>query len=1301
MSIAFKRLLFGLIGVSSCIAIAFNAIAQPRQIEAEYLTISDGLSTTSVRDVIQDSFGLIWIATINGLQKYDGYSFETFKSDANNPASLQHNRTSGLVEDRDNNIWVTTGTGISRYDRQRNQFVNYVFADRFELPAGAGRAFEIIMDSKGVLWATTFDLGVLMYNQAEDKWEQPPYDLPTTEDLLFDFALGLTTDASGGLWSGSENYGLLHMPAGSDKFRPINFDGNNPFSIASDESKRITFLYADENDMLWITTRKGVYKYNHSNQEIKTIREYEEGAGQGNNFYNCIRQDHEGNIWIANNFRGILKFEGLSDEYDELSLDGSVWMQGYGWDIALSNFMIDHSGIFWFASLTNGIVKYDPITQPFSLYEVNEDPTGLNGNGVFGILASKQKPGVVYVGTRGGGLNVIDPQTDIIKKYNYEAVDDVFEGSVRSIAENPDGSLWLGTWGDGLLRLDKELNEIARYKSVPDDPTTISNNQVRVIRHDGEGMLWVGTNDGLNKIDPSTDKIKRIASRSTIGYPTQLVDQMMALLKSEQRLGVIDTVSDAKSLSQEIVVEEAGTYFVISVGEGDPVSMADYGWLEDENQERVWEFGDFISSYHAGGSAKNRVSIDAITLQPGKYTLWYQSDGSHSYNLWNAPAPTIDFYGIALVAPEDPAQIELVRNLSNQDLNEPALSGSNITDIEITDQYVWVIANGSGLNRIDLTTNTIKYYLPGKDKNTVSSGVILDICIDSQGMLWLATNEGINKFDPQTENFTLYAESDGLPTNLTEVIVEGDNGEMWIATQNGLSQMVTNNSLNKVTFINYNSSDGIGGDTFLSLAGTRATDGKYYFGGDHGVTTFSSIIVNDTPPDLIISDILVSNMSIKNMGDESPLTKSLLNTESIQLSYDQNNLSFEFAALHYANPEKNQYAHILKGYEDDWTYDNRNFASYTNLDPGEYEFVIRASNAYGVWNEEGKSLKVKILPPWWQTWWAYALYVIILLSLIYTIVSVRSYYLRKENRILEERVEHRTAQLNKTIEELKTTQSQLIQSEKMASLGELTAGIAHEIQNPLNFVNNFSDVSSELIDEMNEELDNNDIEEAKLIAADIKKNLEKISHHGKRADDIVKSMLQHSRAGSGVKELTDINLLADEYLRLAYHGLRAKDKAFNSDFKVELDDNLPKIDVVAQDIGRVLLNLINNAFHAVSDKARNSSNALQSANSGTSNRDTSSGPEQKYSPLVNVWTRKRGPNLEIGVKDNGNGIPQEIRDKIYQPFFTTKPTGEGTGLGLSMSYDIITKGHNGRIDFISIPGEGTEFTILLPINLPA
>jgi signal transduction histidine kinase len=261
--------------------------------------------------------------------------------------------------------------------------------------------------------------------------------------------------------------------------------------------------------------------------------------------------------------------------------------------------------------------------------------------------------------------------------------------------------------------------------------------------------------------------------------------------------------------------------------------------------------------------------------------------------------------------------------------------------------------------------------------------------------------------------------------------------------------------------------------------------------------------------------------------------------------------------------------------------------------------------------------------------------------------------------------------------ELRITQRQLIQSEKMASLGELTAGIAHEIQNPLNFVNNFSEVSAELIDEMGEELDKGDIDEAKAIAGDLKDNLQKIRHHGGRADGIVKGMLQHSRASSNVKEPTDINKLADEYFHLAYHGLRAKDKSFNTELIMNLDEKLPKANVVPQDIGRVILNMINNAFYATQQKAK--------ANDGD------------YKPTVEVSTAATGGVVEIRVKDNGNGIPEAIKDKIMQPFFTTKPTGEGTGLGLSLSYDIVVKVHGGKINIMSKEGEGSEFIIDLPI----
>jgi len=297
---------------------------------------------------------------------------------------------------------------------------------------------------------------------------------------------------------------------------------------------------------------------------------------------------------------------------------------------------------------------------------------------------------------------------------------------------------------------------------------------------------------------------------------------------------------------------------------------------------------------------------------------------------------------------------------------------------------------------------------------------------------------------------------------------------------------------------------------------------------------------------------------------------------------------------------------------------------------------------------------------------------------------------QKANALLQQQKE----EIQTTLEQLESTQAQLLQSEKMASLGELTAGIAHEIQNPLNFVNNFSELSKELIGEMNDELAAGNIQLAKEIAGDVEQNLEKINHHGKRAADIVKGMLQHSRTSSGQKEPTDINALADEYLRLAYHGLRAKDKSFNADFKTEFDPNLPKISIIPQDIGRVLLNLINNAFYAVDNRVKSIDPLTPKGGIKERGKD--------YVPTVTISTAflpppSGGRGVRIVVKDNGPGIPSSIIDKTFQPFFTTKPTGQGTGLGLSLSYDIV-KAHGGELRVETVEGEGSEFIIQIPIN---
>lgn len=285
---------------------------------------------------------------------------------------------------------------------------------------------------------------------------------------------------------------------------------------------------------------------------------------------------------------------------------------------------------------------------------------------------------------------------------------------------------------------------------------------------------------------------------------------------------------------------------------------------------------------------------------------------------------------------------------------------------------------------------------------------------------------------------------------------------------------------------------------------------------------------------------------------------------------------------------------------------------------------------------------------------------------------------------INQELEVKKDKLEKALSELKSAQEQLIQSEKMASLGELTAGIAHEIQNPLNFVNNFAEINNDLLEDLKDSADQQDQREIQRLLSQLKENESKILQHGKRADSIVKSMLQHSRAGSGTKEMTDINKMVDEYVRLSFHGMRARDKSFNTELDILLDPSVGKVPLLSQDFGRVLLNLLNNAFYAVNEKRKNSG--------------------ELFKPKVSIQTQVAGPwnehinSIQIRITDNGNGIPSSIKDKVFQPFFTTKPTGEGTGLGLSLSYDIITKSHGGKLTLKTKEGEGAEFIIQIPAD---
>uniref|UniRef100_UPI0035930853 ATP-binding protein n=1 Tax=Aquiflexum sp. TaxID=1872584 RepID=UPI0035930853 len=561
--------------------------------------------------------------------------------------------------------------------------------------------------------------------------------------------------------------------------------------------------------------------------------------------------------------------------------------------------------------------------------------------------------------------------------------------------------------------------------------------------------------------------------------------------------------------------------------------------------------------------------------------------------------------------------------------------------------------------------------------------------------VWVGTWQGgLSRYDVKEGKIKTYTIDDGLPSmSIQSIIADEKNQSLWLSTFEGLSRF----DITTEKFYNYSTDEGIQGQQFADGSYLKTGDGEFLFGGSNGFTVFEpENLSNDSkPPVVFLTDFKLFNKSVIP-GENSILSKPIHEAGSITLAHDQNNISLDFVALHFSNPSRNRFAYKLENFDTDWReITSLQSAFYPNLPPGEYLFKVKAANNNGVWNEEGATLKILVRKPWWSTNWAYTFYGVLLIVGIFGADRYFRYRVvqKERERSQAKELEH-AREIEKAYSELKSTQAQLVQQEKLASLGQLTAGIAHEIKNPLNFVNNFSEVSIELVDEAIEERSKS--QEARdetlvdEILIDIKSNIQKVHEHGSRANSIVSSMLQHSRGGSGKKDPTDLNALIKEYVNLSFHGMRANKNPIDVDIQLELEPSLEPVSLIKEDFTRVVINLCNNAFDAMRGKV------YQTEDRRRKTEDGDSGNIQ-YAPKLKVTTSLEKGQVRIAIQDNGPGITDDIKDKILQPFFTTKKGTEGTGLGLSITDDIV-KAHGGELILDSELGEGSTFSIFIPLE---
>ncbi len=1076
------------------------------------------------------------------------------------------------------------------------------------------QAKSVLVDKFGYIWVGTIN-GLARFDGYEFKrYINDPNDSTTIKGLI---VWGLFEDSKGQIWVSASPENLNVYNPATKSFRQYPF--RHLIEHASYLEIGIVEFGEDNTGRMYFGVQA-----NHGDEiatgllyldnDTDSIKQFETPDMQPIKNVYRITKDNAGSIWLLS-YSGIFKI----DENRKLIHFKAIEETIKGNDDFPADIKFKKDGHAWIYTTRANLYDFNLDQSSYNVYTPDKLTDKLYFNNTFALDSSEN----IWLATS-RGLSRFDDREKKFEYMNAGSNQRLDQSPIQTLTFDTFGSLWISTDMEGLFKYENRA-VFNSYSFNKDNPKgSVIPGWVNNIIETRDKKIWVtcsgsGEGVGISSID--------LEANTVVSIPFQSI--LPGCLNIS---GIMETAPGELLLSTNL------------------------GW-----------YTFFVKTH----------MLRKKELPWGKDDLWINQFYNDSRgNQW-----LCTYNGLYKKMPggEDLKIYDLTNVVGG------ALGSNFVTRVYESPKYgLWLVTN-DGLFLYNYEKDSLERL--GYDKaegDIFASQDVNSFYEQPDGTVWVGTWQGgLSRYNVETKKITTFTLAEGLPSmSIQSILGDEKNHVLWLSTFDGLSRFdIPTGQCN-----NYSITDGIQGQLFADGSFLKTSDGYFIFGGSNGITLFHPDEINhkSAPPKVFLTDFKIYNKSVVP-SENSILKKPIYETEEIILEYDQNNISIEFQIIHYSNPAKNKYAYKLENYDNEWRLGSaKQDAFYSRLSPGKYEFRVKAANNIGVWNEEGVTLKITIMPPWWKTYWAYTAYVLILGGGVFLADRFLRYRLiqkernRSRDRELAQAKEIEKAyyKLEESHETLKATQSQLIQSEKMASLGELTAGIAHEIQNPLNFVNNFSEVSNELLDEMKDELANNNQEEVVAIANDVKENLQKILHHGKRAEGIVKGMLQHSRTSSGMKEPTDINVLVDEYLRLSFHGLRAKDKSFNAEFKAMLDESLPKISVIPQDIGRVLLNLINNAFYAVDQKAKRVTDG--------------------YRPEVVISTKKLVNQIEIRVRDNADGIPATILDKIFHPFFTTKPTGQGTGLGLSISYDIITKGHDGQLKVETKEGSGTEFIIIIP-----
>ncbi len=1336
------------------VALRLPVSGQPGKLYFEQLTTADGLPENSVTAMIEDHLGFIWLGTRNGLVRYDGVTMTTFQNNPKDPYSLKARAISYLYEDRRGDIWVGCIGGLYRFERATERFIAYAptgentisskdavwsihedkygsfwiglyyrlkniytvhrydpktnawvhyrhqegnprslaFDNVFYISATGIQRICLAEDRQGVVWVVTRkrfgdDAEAILhrYDRLHDTFiPYCPKGISAT-DSVFRFIKSPRFSRRGELWAPTYSQGLFRInPVTNQVIAHYRHNPQNPQSLLCDTVRTV---YEDRSGYFWVSTRQGLDRLDPKTGLFRHFRYDPNNIHTPHDLVvDAIRETPNGHIWFLTTVGGLDEYDPKTEQFTRY--ETNTGQPGGLVGGSVSALLIDHTGLIWASSGSPSIDDYSRVKEGalnrqsritrFSSFDYGASTTWQSGSSVMNVVyEAPSEPGVYWIGTN-QGVDRYDKKTGQVSHYALDLKSHLYQSGrsqVTSLTEDAEKRFWIGTT-NGLYLLDRQRGSFTHFSQNLLVPNQLNHPFVTALLATRDSTLWVGTAWGLNQFNPRTHRFTTYSKADTAYHPN-LFQLLKSVTTPANQLATLRPSPVLPEAIQPFSLKEPTMVAVSVLGSIGRSALNEYGWIEDATGHTIWQMA-YPRTRSAGPD--KRIQIEAIRLPAGTYTLHYQNRvvigiGKDAKFIVMPSSFYPELWGITLLR-VTAAEADSLNKLSRKWVFT-GLSGNYVQSLHQDKKgRIWIgLANvaNAGLNQFDPHTGRFIYYhTPGNELNTITA-----IHEDASGNLWLGDYiNGLFWFNPDTGAFKRYTTADGLSHNSVMGIQADDRGQLWLNTNNGISRFDPKTK----RFRTYTSTNGLSGMIFRSPS-FKSADGTLFFPGDQGINTMlpGQLYDDPNPPRVVLTDIDIFNQKAP-IGPDKPLTTHSSIASQLTLAANQNDITFHFAALHYTRSAECRYAVKLAPYDNDWvSMGTTRQIRYTSLQPRTYTFHVKAANADGVWNQIGTSIQVVVLPPWWATWWMYSLYGMGFIGISFAISRIwRQQLIDKERAKTRDRELAQSREIEKAYHQLQQTQAQLIQKEKLASLGELTAGIAHEIQNPLNFVNNFAEVSVELVEELEEEAQAGRMEEVKAISSDLRENLQRITQNGQRASNIVRGMLEHSRTSTGERLPTDLNALCDEYLRLAYQGMRSKDPGFICQLETRFDTDLPLVSVVASDISRVLLNLYNNAFYAVNQKQQMA--------------------PVEYRPTVSVSTRYSNGHVEIWVRDNGMGIPDAIKEKIFQPFFTTKPTGEGTGLGLSLSYDIVTKGHGGTLTVQSQPGQFTEFMIALPFS---